>query len=463
MEALPPFETFADLNHQPHISLKQNGSVETYAIGSQPFRLKLEHSYYQKHRQIVRASVLDQWLGVLGGRALFSGGALQDVHVRLGQDADGNVYWDLGDPGWKLLKISPDGWSVVTECPVKFRRPAGYLELPVPVAGGSVDELRPFLNVADDDQFRLIVGWLVASLNPHGPYPILELTGQQGTAKSTAARFLRLLIDPNASPARSMISNERDLAIAADNGWMLAFDNVSKLSDAMSDALCRMSTGGAFSARKLYSDSEEKLFQYKRPVILNGITDLATRPDLLERVVSVELQRISSRARKPELELEQAFFLARPKILGALATAVSAALGNRNSLPVLEWPRLADASKWVTGAEPALGWAMGTFNQLLHESKGRSGERVLEENEPLVKALRALAEVGWTGTASELLSALDPECIVRLPKGPNGLSGTLRRLSPVLADYGLVVDFRRTGSGGTRLIELSVKVYAKAA
>jgi hypothetical protein len=116
--------------------------------------------------------------------------------------------------------------------------------LPIPTRGGSLDELRPFVNVADEADWKLIVSWVVQALRPRGPYPVLVLHGEQGSAKSTTARVLRALVDPRTPAVRSMPRSDHDLMIAAQNAWLLALDNISHLPQWLSDALCRLATGG---------------------------------------------------------------------------------------------------------------------------------------------------------------------------------------------------------------------------
>jgi hypothetical protein len=112
---------------------------------------------------------------------------------------------------------------------VRFRRAAGMKPLPIPVPGGSVEMLRPFLNLKSDADFVLVVAWALAVLRNRGPYPVLALSGEQGSAKSTFAAILKVLLDPNTAPLRALPRDERDLIIAANNGHVLAFDNVSGL------------------------------------------------------------------------------------------------------------------------------------------------------------------------------------------------------------------------------------------
>src|SRR5262249_50551779 len=85
---------------------------------------------------------------------------------------------------------------------------------------------------------------------------------------------------------------DRDLFIAASNSWIVGYDNVSRIPSWLSDALCRLATGGGFSTRKLYTDDEEQLFNAQRPVSLNGIEDFVNRPDLADRTIFLTLDPI---------------------------------------------------------------------------------------------------------------------------------------------------------------------------
>src|SRR5262249_12384021 len=154
------------------------------------------------------------------------------------------------------------------------------------------------------------------------------LHGEQGAGKTTTSRGLRMLADPHSTPLRSLPKQERDLAIAAQNNWVLGLDNVSYVSPWLSDALCRVSTGAGFGTRRLYTDDDEVLISVSRPVLLNGIApEMISRPDLLNRTLLVGLPSVEA-SRKTEADLEQTLEQARPHILGALLHAVSSGLRN---------------------------------------------------------------------------------------------------------------------------------------
>ena len=280
----------------------------------------------------------------------------------------------------------------------------------VPVPGGKVDALRALLNVASDDDFVLVVAWALACLRDRGPYPVLGLTGEQGSAKSTFTSILRALLDPNTAPLRALPRENRDLFIAAINGHVLAFDNVSGLPPWISDTLCRLATGGGFAVRQLYTDQDEVLFNAARPVILNGIDDIITRPDLADRAMILTLEPIPEERRRPEAELWAVVESEGPRILGALLDAVVVGLKRLPDTHLETLPRMADFAVWVTACETAL-WKPGTFWAAYSANRDEAVENVISAD-PVAVAVRGLMEgnMEWKGTASTLLNRLaEPE------------------------------------------------------
>jgi hypothetical protein len=387
-------------------------------------------------------------LGVLEARAQFDAPE-HEVHVRVAGHDD-CIYIDLADRDWRAIEIDQDGWRVVDSPPVYFRHSSGMKPLPEPVTGGSLeDDLRPLLNVKTDDEFVLAVAWLLAALRPSGPYPVLALTGEQGSAKTMRANFLRALVDPNSVPLRALPRSEHDVFIAARNSHVLAYDNASGLPDWLSDTFCRLATGGGFSTRELYTDQDEVLFGSKRPIILNGIDDIATRPDLADRCIVQTLAAISDKKRELETELWAKFEQKRPRILSALLTAVSHGLRTQPDVKLDRKPRMADFAQWVTACEGAL-WKKGTFMAAYGANITEAVEIALEADQ-VATALRSYMDVTseFEGTASDLLKSLNgvvPESQQKAkgwPKRPNTLSGILRRIAPPLRKIGIDVVFER--------------------
>ena len=382
------------------------------------------------------------------------------VHIRVGE-LDGRLYLDLSDETWRAVEIDATGWRVIDNPPIRFRRAAGMQALPAPVAGGSIEALRSFLNVRSDTDFVLVVAWALACLRNCGPYPVIVLSGEQGSAKSTFAAILRGLLDPNTAPLRALPREDRDLFIAASNGHVLAFDNVSGLPAWISDTLCRLATGGGFAVRQLYTDQDEVLFDATRPVILNGIEDIVTRPDLADRALFLTLEPIPEERRRPEAELWAAFEAERPRILGALLDAVAKGLAELPRTKLDKLPRMADFALWATACETAL-WPQGTFWSAYCDNRDEAVEGVIDAD-PIAATVRIFmaTRTVWTGTASDLLGALAEVVGERVaksktwPDGPRALAGRLRRAATFLRKIGIEIGFRREGRARTRTIDIT--------
>ena len=334
------------------------------------------------------------------------------------------------------------------------------LPVPLPLSGGDLQSLRQFVNV-EEVAWPLVLGWLVAALRDTGPYPVLVLNGEQGSAKSTTARVLRMLIDPNKADLRSEPKEPRDLMIAATNGLVVAFDNISRLPSWLSDALCRLATGGGFSTRTLYENDEETIFEAQRPAILNGINEVVTRGDLLDRAVTVTCPVISDDMRRTEAEFWHEFEIARPGIFGGLLDAASYALSHVDETKLERIPRMADFALWVVAAEPALGLESGTFISSYTENRDAGNELVLEGSPVVGPLIRLLGEKDWEGTATELLLDLDNQAgdkwtgLRAWPRNGRSLSGILRRLAPNLRAVGVEIDFTKSpGPGSKRIVRV---------
>jgi hypothetical protein len=458
----------ADLFHTPagdsYVTVPVRGHRETHPMKAKGFRRWLVRAYYERYGRPPTNQALQDALTLLEARALFDGSE-REVYVRVAGHA-GNIYIDLVNEGWEVVEITPAGWRVVSgeDTPVRFRRPRGMLALPTPLPVGDGDDgcddlLRRFFNVSDEKELRLIVAWLVAALRPVGPYPALLFQGEQGSAKSTAERFARAVVDPSAAPLRTTPRNEHDLYIAADNAHVIALDNISTLQPWLSDALCRLSTGGGFSTRTLYENREVELFEGMKPVILNGITDVATRPDLLDRALIVSLPPIPDEERRAEAELWEEFEQLRPTILASLFDAVSGALRSVEDVRLEGMPRMADFALWATAAEEFLGWDTGTFMTAYSGNRQEATDSALDADPVAAAVLDFMADRDhWAGSASELWTALGElvyEGVRKTkawPGAPNALTGRLRRLAPTLRGVGIEYGEYRSGRSREKVL-----------
>jgi hypothetical protein len=444
------------------VDLMINNHRETWPIRSKRFRTWLRQCHYEATRTAASAAAINSALDLFEAQAQFEGPE-RAVHVRLAEHGS-HIYLDLADESWRAVEIGPDGWRVISSPPVRFRRAAGMLPLPVPQRGSSIEELASFLNLPSRNDFVLVVTWLLATLRAGGPYPVLAIAGEQGSAKTVLSKLLKDLIDPNVAPVRALAREERDLVIAANNSHVLAFDNLSSLPHQLSDAFCRLATGASFGLRQLYTDADEVLFQAARPILLNGIEDVIGGSDLADRTLFLTLPPIANHHRRSERQVWRDFEDARPRILGSLLDAAAHGLSKLPGIHIQQLPRMADLALWATACETAF-WPSGTFGRAYQANRKTAIQDLIDADPVAAQIWEIMANRStWTGSASDLLRAGADLAGRGLasgatdwPKNPRALAGRLRRAQPFLRALGIGVTFTREGRTGTRVIRIRTR------
>lgn len=305
---------------------------EVRPIERRSFKNWLLASYYESSRRSVRTQSYTEAIQTLGGIGRHDG-ELVRVYIRCAAVDDAYII-DLGEPGnSRAVRIEPGSWSIIDETSVMFVRPDSLKPLPSPVAGGDLTTLWSLLNIPEPVRL-LPLTWLIDGLRPDTPFPLLELIGEQGSAKSLTQAILRNVIDPSTTELRSAPKNSEDVFVGAGVNWLLAYDNVSHLSADLQDTLCRIATGASYATRRLYTNAEEAAIRAKRPVSINGIGVAVTAQDLVDRTISLELPPIEDRRERGEIE--RAFEVVHGHILGGLFDLFASALAK---LPAIEIPR----------------------------------------------------------------------------------------------------------------------------
>jgi hypothetical protein len=405
-------------------------------------------------------------------------GPMLPVFVRIGE-GDGVVYLDLGNPAWESVAIAKDGWQVVAEPGVKFRRPLGLAALPTPIKGGNCKEILRFLNVRSQHEI-LFLAWLTFCFRPRGPYPILAMSGPQGSGKSTSTRALQSLMDPNIAALRGAPHDSRSLVMSASNSRLLCFDNMSEIKAEMSDMFCRIAVGGSHAERKYYTnDGSEQMFTFQNPVVVNGIAELPERPDLLDRGLVVNLLTIAEKDRRSEEEFYADFERARPRLLGAVLDAVVVGMATVETVQLPGTPRMADFARWGVAVEKKLGYPPGSFLEAYRQNLGDATAAALENSPiawPIHHFIESLPGKEFRGTGQQLLRDLTAYVTLtggheagqplvlrhpRWPKSASALSGEIARIEPNLAKLGLSVARGRTKV--RRFIELRAAAAGGAA
>jgi len=418
-------------------------------------------NYYKKTGGIINRNALADAINTLAGLACHDGKE-ERVFLRVARYGE-NILIDLCDPTWRVVLVTPDGWQILNESPVAFIRSGSMQPLLEPIPGkGSLAPLWKLLNVTDA-QRPLVAGVLLNGYHPEGPYFVADYVGEHGSAKSSAARIHRQLIDPSQNPLRSPPKEENDLFAQVVNNRCVALDNLSYLPSWLSDALCRVATGGGLSKRRLFTDVDETSREFKRPVIINGIEDVATRPDLADRVVQIELETIPDEARITEKVLWREFEKARPTVFTAILDALVLMLRTQPKLKMPPMPRMADAVEWATAGETAFGFRRWTFLRTYRRSLDENALVSVEANPvgvAICELLRTQTNGEWTGEPTQLLEELEElvnEKILnqkRWPQNVRALGHALRRLASALRRAGISYERAR---GDRRTIYLCKK------
>lgn len=407
-------------------------------------------------------------------------GAQHETWVRTPAVVDGKLYLDLGDEDWRAVEIDAEGWRVISDPPVRFRRAGGALALPVPIKGDTkagIALLGDLIKTERPEHMMLLTGALVSYFRAGVSYVAINFDARPGSAKTSGLRVVDALVDPQVAATPGPPPNERELIISAQNQMLVRFDNVSRISEQMSDAYCRLLTGGGSSGRKLYFDEEGHVISVKRPMAMTLIR-VTLRSDLAARSIVIPLARIGEAERLTEAEMNRRLDHARPIILGALLDGASAALRREAEVEKQfrgRLPRMSDFAVWAEAAGEAFGWKPGEFIET-YRADLRARQVEDAQDDQFCSAIfdwLCVSEGGVVeGQASDLreklfhVAAFTRSAPSWFPNSPRSFAGALVRAEEQLEAIGIVHSERphphSTTRGRIHRLELNADGLAAA-
>lgn len=451
-------EMFLNENHDVFAVIPVNTHKETLSVESQEFSLWLQQIFYQATNKTIRTESLKQAISVLSAEVMFGERNYTTLYNRVGKYQN-DFWYDLTNSDWETIQISKSGWSVNNDTTKLFCRYRHQAEQVKPQTDGDINEIFKYINMTKYK--TLFLCWLVSCFVPDIPHPMPIFYGEKGAAKSTTCTLLKRLIDPSALETLQLSKDERTLIINLQQHYFLPFDNVSTISNDVSDILCRAITGGAVQQRKLFTNGEDYIFTFKRCLSVNGINNVANRADLLDRSIMFELERVSEENRKELGKVYESFEQARPELLGAIFSILSKAMEIYPNVTLDKLPRMADFCRWGY----AIGEAMGEYGEEF--LKEYSDNQIIQNTEAInadavayliVELMRFLPE--WRGRISELLKKLQELAQTNgihtnsktLPNAPNALSRRIKAVKSNLKLVGIEYHIEDTHADGTYIV-----------
>lgn len=362
-----------------------------------------------------------------------------DLANRVYNDKDGAVYYDLNQDSNEAVVLHDGTAEAITVDRCLFKRSVTYQAQVMPDLCAYPKEalgmVKKHFNLLGDRAILLTL-YLVSSFSGLKiNHPILVLTGEKGSSKSTTMRKLVRLIDPKNNDLCGLPRNMDNLEIRLANSYLVDLDNLSSIRQGTSDTLARAATGGSVAKRKLYSDSDEVILNIKSLVILNGVSMIVNASDLADRCLFLELKRIKPFAVKTETQIWEEFEKDLPRMLGACLNALALALNDREALQSRKRVRMADWHELCLRIGKVIGVTEDQVNKILFQNQQYANQQILDGDVTALCFIELMHDkTEYTNSVSGLLKELQKIAGENgisesaLPKAPNKLTGRLNKV-----------------------------------
>jgi hypothetical protein len=330
----------------------------------------------------------------------------------------------------------------------------------MPQPGGDRTDLARLLALSPDDpRWRMAYGWLVAQFLPDSARPILWMLGSQGSGKTTRGLLLANMLEPQGEMGRVLKRTERENNPVAKASFILTADNMTKLSEDVSNWLCSLVTGVRVVERRLYTNDDKVAYSIKRSGIFTGkVMPAGLEADAQERMLVLEFGRMRQGIRS-DVDLLAEFRGRHPRLLGALLDDVSRVLRLLPSITAAEVQRyrFVDYGRVHIALDRIIG--PGFLSAIVDATRSVLAERV-HDSPDLAALLAVLADAGgsFRGTSLDLLGKLaaqrPDDRDVWWPNTAMQLGTRLRNQQHALASVGLDIGFTRTTTARVLVVTL---------
>ena len=444
---------FQSDNGDVYAAIFVNNHAEVWTLNGKNFSTWASGVFYKSTGIVLRKDTIQQAISIFEAKAKFDSPETITLHTRVAGNSVA-IWYDLTNPDWQTVKVIADGWELVDNSPILFKRHGHQTAQVIPRRNGDVRKILRHINLAGYK--TLFLCWLISCFVPGIPHTMAIFHGEKGAAKTTITALTKMLIDPSALDNITMPKDFNNLILALQKHWYLPFDNVSSISTETSDALCRAISGSGIQQRKLYTDSDDIVYTFMRCLAINGINNVATRPDLLDRSILIELERIAEADRRELSEVLSAFEADRADILGGIFNTLSKAMAIYPTVKLGSLPRMADFTRWGYAIGEALGGLGQEFlDQYTHNRKVQNDEVIASDPVATLLVDFMRERESWTGRFVELFNDLydlrdtlgKSIKFKTFPPDPTRLSKWIRGILSNLEAVGLNIEMQTKRDG----------------
>ncbi|WP_161486432.1 bifunctional DNA primase/polymerase [Candidatus Nitrosocosmicus hydrocola] len=470
---------FYDQFNRLYVTLRVNDHVEHVRLDSNRFKSVIRTEYYAKEHKALSDDKLEGILKLIESQlTLDENVEKRELHLRVAKIDDDSIYYDLTNLKWEIVKISKEGWDIIqnNEIPIFKRHDTSSISQVYPLKDydvGTWDKFLSLFNLGSKNDKVLFSVLLISLFIPDIPKPILILSGEGGGAKTTAFNIIKRVVDPGSTDTIAFPKQINDLVQILDHNYINCFDNVSSISEEISDLICRAVTGAGYSKRALYTDDSDIIYKIKRFIGVNGINLATTRADFLDRSLIIKAKRIEDRFRKKEADIEKEIERLKPHVLGFIFDELVKVLKYRDEHPnekILEngYPRMADFAEWGEVIARCLGYRKNEFTNAYYENINNQNDEVIESS-PIAEAILLFVidwEIGyqWSGTPSRLHTDLtnmidqikpDLKKSSLWPKASSALTPKINEVKTNLRHRGVHIVTGERDKDGKRIITMT--------
>ena len=438
--------------------VESGGTKRVIELGSRDAKGWLIATYYKETGKIPGTDAYDVALKVVKACATNGGAPSEKVYRRIAL-VDDVLYYDLCNDSGEPVRVASDSIRIVRhgEDTPMFQRSPNQSAQVTPDLGSGSDAIGEMCRLLRMDTLLFRVH-LISFFLEDVATPIMLITGQQGSIKSTQSGLIKRMVDPIGSELEDNLTNFPkkldDLCIRLNNDQPIAFDNLSRITPEQSDTLCMAITGGKITKRQLYTDAYEKVLRIRRKIVINGITLEIERGDLMERTVIYQTSAVPADQMKTAAEVEEEFERPLPSFLGAVFGILQKAIRMESSVKksFQKRARMATFEEWGECISRAMKNDLWAF-QKEYERFRQDSNDLLNEGIPLVPFLVELlgGEVETIASFKEFLVELKAYAEENqydtksggFPKAANRLRGYITRYGPLVADAGYSIEIQR--------------------